>query len=131
MESVFQFSNPMLLKLDFALNDEFVGDGRTEIKVKLGIETRISREEDNSAVVVLCVTVGGKSQEDPFSIYAEEGARFGWKEGAYEDEALDRLLKQNAPALLLSYLRPMIANVTASSHYSAYDIPFMNFKEEK
>ena len=38
MESVFQFSNPMLLKLDFALNDEFVGDGRTEIKVKLGIE---------------------------------------------------------------------------------------------
>ena len=88
--SVFQFSNPMLLKLDFALNDEFVGDGRTEIKVKLGIETRISREEDNSAVVVLCVTVGGKSQEDPFSIYAEEGARFGWKEGAYSgDDLLD------------------------------------------
>ena len=36
MESVFQFSNPMLLKLDFALNDEFVGDGRTEIKSEAG-----------------------------------------------------------------------------------------------
>lgn len=46
-----------------------------------------------------------------------------------EVENEDLLLKQNAPALLFSYIRPIIATITASSKYPAYDLPFVNFTE--
>lgn len=88
-------------------------------------------ENAEEALVVLCVTIGEKTEEVPFYVYAEESANFRWKREAYDEDAIGRLLKQNAPALLLSYLRPIIANITVASPYSAYDIPFMNFRENQ
>lgn len=131
MESVFQFSNPMLLKLDFSVNQDFENNEEEKISLSLKLETQVAQEneDNNEAFVVLCVTVGEKTNEFPFYVYAEEAASFRWEKEAYSEEALERLLKQNAPALLLSYLRPIIANITNSSPYTAYDIPFMNFKE--
>lgn len=130
MESIFQFNNPALLKLDFKINPKFYSNDGEEIKLKLKIETRINREENaEEAFVVLCVTIGGAGETFPFYVYAEEAADFKWKKEAYDEAAVDKLLKQNAPALLLSYLRPVIANITGASPYSAYDIPFMNFRE--
>lgn len=132
MESIFQFSNPSLLKLDFKINDDFDSGIGEEIKLRLKVETRVNREKDaEQAFVVLCVTVGEKTDKHPFYVYAEEAAEFKWKKGAYDEEAVRRLLGQNAPALLLSYLRPIIANITRSSQYSAYDIPFINFRTEQ
>lgn len=40
---------------------------------------------------------------------------------------IDRLLNQNAPSLLSSYLRPIVAQVTSASKYGTYNIPFVNF----
>ena len=40
---------------------------------------------------------------------------------------VDQLLRQNAPALLLSYLRPTVAQITSSSEFETFDIPFVNF----
>ena len=40
---------------------------------------------------------------------------------------IDRLLNQNAPSLLLSYLRPIVAQVTSASKNGTYKIPFVNF----
>lgn len=132
MKSIFQFSNPALLRLDFKINNNFCSNDGEEIKLKLAVETRINREENaEEALVVLCVTIGEKTEKVPFYVYAEESANFKWRREAYDEEAVDRLLKQNAPALLLSYLRPIIANITVASPYSAYDIPFMNFRESQ
>lgn len=132
MESIFQFSNPSLLKLDFRINDDFDSDTGKKVKLNLRVETRVNRKENSEeAFVVLCLTVGGKTDELPFYIYAEEAAKFRWSKGGYDEEAIKRLLEQNAPALLLSYLRPIVASVTRFSPYNAYDIPFINFKAEK
>lgn len=133
MESVFQFSNPMLLKLDFSVNQDFENNDEEKIRLSVRLETQVAQEnkDDNEAFVVLCVTVGEKEKKFPFYVYAEEAASFKWEKGAYSGETLNKLLKQNAPALLLSYLRPIIANITNSSPYTAYDIPFMNFKENE
>lgn len=132
MESIFQFSNPSLLKLNFKINDEFDNANGKEIKLNLKVETRINREEAQpQALVVLCVTIGETTGDNPFYVYAEEAANFKWQKNAYNEEEIKRLLEQNAPALLLSYLRPIIANVTRFSPYSAYDIPFINFKADR
>ncbi len=132
MESIFQFTNPALRKLDFKVNDGFDNGKKKEIKINLKVETTVSRENDaDNAFVTLCVTVGEETNKVPFYVYAVEGAKFKWEKEKYSEEEIDRLLKQNASALLLSYLRPMIANITGSSPYGAYNIPFMNFRESK
>lgn len=131
MESVFQFSNPMLLKLDFSVNENFENNEEEKINLSLKLQTQVAQQgdDDNEAFVVLSVSVGEKTEKYPFYVYAEQAASFRWEKGAYSEEEIARLLKQNAPALLLSYLRPTISNITNSSPYTAYDIPFMNFKE--
>lgn len=132
MESVFQFTNPALLELDFKVNDEFDNGKKKEIKINLKVETKVSREEDaEEAFVALCVTLGEETDKVPFYVYAVEGARFKWEKSKYSEDEIQRLIQQNAPALLLSYLRPIIANITGASQYGAYNMPFMNFRERK
>lgn len=75
------------------------------------------------------MTIGKEDASVPFYIYAEEGAAFRWNAEKIDEQHREKLLKQNAPALLLSYLRPTISVITAASPFNAYDIPFMNFTE--
>ena len=53
---------------------------------------------------------------------------FTWND--LDDEMVDTLLRQNAPALLLSYARPIIASITNASKFPTYNIPFFDFSEE-
>lgn len=79
-------------------------------------------------MVVLNLLIGKKTTPLHF-IEAEEAALFRWNPEKVDAEHSEKLLKQNAPALLLSYLRPTISLITSASPYAAYDIPFMNFTE--
>lgn len=130
MVSSFQFSNPSLLELSFALNNGFETEDASQINISLEshVETQPGPEE-NSAVVVLNLLIGKKDDSSPFFIEAEEAALFRWNPEKVDAEHSEKLLKQNAPALLLSYLRPTISLITSASPYAAYDIPFMNFTE--
>ena len=98
------------------------------ISLEAHVETQPGPEE-NSAVVVLNLLIGKKDDSSPFFIEAEEAALFRWNPEKVDAEHSEKLLKQNAPALLLSYLRPTISLITSASPYAAYDIPFMNFTE--
>ncbi len=57
-----------------------------------------------------------KNDDIPTYIKAIEGANFRWND-ELDDNMIDRLLNQNAPSLLLSYLRPIVAQVTSASKY--------------
>ena len=61
MVSSFQFSNPSLLKLSFALNNGFETEDASQINISLEshVETQPGPEE-NSAVVVLNLLIGKK-----------------------------------------------------------------------
>ena len=50
-----------------------------------------------------------------------------WNES--EDSLSNIYLNQNAPAVLLGYLRPIVAMITAASPFSAYNLPLINFRE--
>ena len=77
MVSSFQFSNPSLLKLSFALNNGFETEDASQINISLEshVETQPGPEE-NSAVVVLNLLIGKKDDSSPFFIEAEEAALF-------------------------------------------------------
>ena len=129
--SQFQFSNPMLSELQFYINDAY-GVDVEEINVNLGININKKRISDTEAIVELTVEIGDKSDNAPFYITATEGAVFRWEEDAFDKEQdIEKLLNVNAPALLLSYLRPVVSNITMFSKYPAYNIPFINFNNAR
>ena len=129
--SQFQFSNPILLELQFYVNDTYNPED-TEIDIGVDISLSKERVSENEAVVELTLELGEHNEKAPFYIKAVEGAKFRWEDGAFKKESeLERLLNINAPALLLSYMRPIISNITGMSQYPAYHIPFVNFNNTK
>ena len=56
-------------------------------------------------------------------------AEFRWPD-SLNVEMVEKLLNQNAPSLLLGYLRPIISQITAASPYNAYNLPFIDFSEK-
>lgn len=83
-------------------------------------------EDKNEARVTLTLILGERSTQAPFYIKAVETAMFKWNE-ELDANVLDKLLRQNAPSLLLSYVRPIITQITAASPVDAYNIPYINF----
>lgn len=132
MESAFQFKNPVLTNLEFVVNDQFNSRGEESVKIPVSMSINIDREKDksNEAIVALKVEIGDKNELCPYFINVTEQARFKWPDGL-TDKQVDVLLNQNAPSLLLSYIRPIVAQSTAASEYGAYNIPFMNFTKKQ
>lgn len=127
--SQFQFSNPMLLALEFHINDTYDADV-SEINVDISINVNKERVNANEAVVELVMEIGERYDRAPFYVRAVEGAMFRWDDDAFASEQqIEDLLDVNAPSLLLSYLRPIVSSVTSMSKYPTYHIPFINFNK--
>lgn len=128
-KSSFQFSNPALTDLEYIINSGFLKNQETTTDVSFSVE--ISRNKSlKEAVVGLIIEIGKKDSTCPYYLRAKESASFRWTDD-YEEDTLKALLSQNAPALLLSYLRPIIVNITASSPFEVFNIPFINFTDKK
>lgn len=127
-KSDFQFKNPRLVDIEFVVNKDFANIDEGESDLAFNANVNINKFKDLSeAVVELTITIGTKEQESPFYIKATEGAIFRWNESVNGKE--DQLLEQNAPAILIGYLRPIISMITAASPFEAYNIPAINFME--
>ena len=130
MESAFQFSNPSLTKMEFCINEDFENSWDKEVKIAVNMGIQIDRSStDNNARVSLTLEIGKKDSSDPFYVCATEMAEFRWPE-SLNLEMVEKLLNQNAPSLLLGYLRPIISQITAASPYNAYNLPFIDFSEK-
>ncbi len=134
-ESAFQFTRPVLKSLTVTINNSF--EPSKESRISINLTTHVNKQQhiqetgENTAEVVLSVEIGNKADNaSPFFIVAEETANFKWPDGSYNEEDTNRLLKGNAPSLLLSYLRPIIAMVTSASAFPAYNIPFIDLTKQ-
>jgi preprotein translocase subunit SecB len=127
--SEFQFSNPYLVGLDFKLNSDFEEKNTSPINTEVTFNVAINKDETKpEAVVELTVIIGSVNNDNPFCIEATEGAKFRWNKDMRLDP--DKLLQQNAPALLLAYLRPIIAMLTTASPFNTYNLPYIDFTKE-
>ena len=130
--SIFRFNDPILTDLHFELNEHFTPESPelTEISSTTNVSVRKSAESNCSAIVSLKIDLPAEQRSAfPFFISATMSAQFNWDDGL-PDETVESLLTKNAPALLLGYLRPWIANVTEAGPTSAIHIPFMDFTQE-
>ena len=116
--------------MEFCINEEFESSQDKEVKIAVNMGVQIDRSAtDNNARVSLTLEIGKKDSEDPFYVCATEMAEFRWSE-ALNNEMVEKMLNQNAPSLLLGYLRPIISQITAASPYNAYNLPFIDFSEK-
>ena len=128
VQSGFQFPNPIIYKINYVVHSDFKRNKEEPLSVTNSFKTNVSpKEDERRAIVELEISIGSMdSQKEPFYIELTIGASFRWDE-AYAEETIRDLLSINAPALLLSYARPVISTITNMSPYPAYNIPFYNF----
>ena len=125
--SKFQFLNPYLKEVHFVVNPDFsIDDGEIEMQNSFHVQVKRS-ENDNRANVELGLDMNLNNEKTPFKLQIRVASDFKWED--LDDETVDAMLEQNAPALLLGYMRPMVANITNSSNFPAYNLPFINFKD--
>ena len=118
-KSKFQFTDPELEKLEFDINAEYMES-----------HTQVKREDSNESYVALTLRIGSNEENQPFTILVKMSAIFSWEENL-EDKLVKSLLKSNAPAALLSYMRPIVSMITVSSKYPALNIPFIDFTQNE
>lgn len=122
--SKFQFMDPELESMNFSVNPNFMEEKYSGIGMESDIDAQFLG--NNKAKVSLTVSIGGKEVSQPFDIYVKMSAYFKWTDEISLDKA-KKLLNINAPAVLLSYIRPIVASATNSSRYQVLNIPFIDF----
>lgn len=125
-KSSFRFKNPQLTSLGFKGNNKYKAKELLTLDIidKVVVET----VNETSAVVTLILKIF--KEEDfpnvPFAINIEMKGEFSW-DSDMDIELAKRLLNQNAPAVLLSYIRPYITTLTTGGGYPPLVLPLMNF----
>ena len=125
-ESKFKFEKPILKRFSFNENEAF--EKKEELKIEIELAKEIERKEKTGGVSVILKTVN--SNEIPFFIEIEMYSKFIWEEELTEEEIINAL-EINATSLLISYIRPLVALVTGSSKYPAWNIPFLDMRKTK
>lgn len=127
--SDFQFVKPYLEELTFKVNKEFAMQG-SELNMQNEFTTEIKKStSENQANVRLTLESNADDPHAPFYVRISVASDFKW--GDMSEEMVESMLKVNAPALLLGYMRPIVADITNSSGFPAYNIPFINFKDSR
>ena len=129
--SDFQFTNPYLVEMYFVENSEFDKMIDHELEVNNTMEVKVQRDDDESEAKVqlsLNINMDSDSNKIPFKLSVTVAADFTWDE-SLDEKTVESMLNLNAPALLLGYMRPIVATITNSSAFPVYNIPFINFKE--
>lgn len=78
---------------------------------------------NDEAYVKLNVKV--EAESGLFGLVIKMGALFTWED--FDEETVTMLLTKNAPATLLSYIRPLVTNILAGAGLNTYVLPLIDF----
>lgn len=120
--SKFQFQNPRISSFIINENEDFDKDKFEGFSISTNLDIQVI-EADKEAKVSLTINIGDKIDQYPFFMIVKTYSLFK-NDGA---DNFNELLKVNAPALLLSNVRPIIALMTSQLGFKPFYIPFMNF----
>ncbi|UUE18602.1 protein-export chaperone SecB [Leuconostoc mesenteroides] len=133
--SAFQFSNPILEKISFNLNDN------PELETgKLSLKFGTTDFEDDgsggkSAKARLIISnedteLTNPKEQLPYEFSVTYTAVFHWSSSDISDDQASKLLYVNGQALLLSYFRPIINTVVRASGAPNFNLPFIDFRDD-
>lgn len=120
--------NPIISKISFDLNKAFTPTD-FNINVNLKIAKKIVKTETN-AKCFLKIVIFEKGDIEPFFLEIEAIGNFEWTSDVNEKE-LNNVLNYNSPAIILSYLRPFISQITLFSGNPPLILPLINFTDKE
>ena len=128
--SSFQFRNPILTMCRYeVLKKEAMSNQNIDISITKNV---VRAPDSNEATVELLLQLNkhGKVVREDAAFFAEVAMTsiFTW-DNRLSDSEVDSLLKYNAMSLLISYIRPVIANITYMSPVGVLNLPFINVME--
>ena len=126
VKSQLQFDNPCITEFNFHVNSNV-----TETKQMTASYTVTQNRAQNAdaCLLQLKVNIGEDSSVSPFTIEAAIQSVFEWN-ASLTDDQLDKLLSENAVALLISYLRPMISHMTVDAGFPPLILPFFDIRQQ-
>ncbi len=126
--STFQLiTKPKLEKLEFEVNSLFRTEGDVELDIKNSID--IARYSNNIATVKLNISIFEHLENTPFKLSISISGNFKWNDELGDNQDfLNILLKENAPAILYSHIRPIVSLITMEANIPPLTLPLMNFK---
>ena len=128
-KSILKFKNPILKEIEYKINEKFVENDR--ISLDINLETKISKGEE-SAIVEVCLKIFDDSDniEVPFSMKIVMFGEFSWDNDA-DKSVINKLLETNAPAIIISYIRPYVSTVTVGSGFAPLILPVFDLSSNK
>lgn len=123
-ESAFQFRNPVIENLCYERNIDF-GSLEEAVTVPMNITTEVAKSDNCEARVSVKLIIG--NNDCPFDAIITMSADFRWDPSL--EDIVDDLLNVNAPSLLVSYMRPIVATLTNASGYPPFNIPYLDMRE--
>ena len=122
IESFFRLKSQFTEEIIFKKNSDFKD---RKIKLKVSHKLEIKNIDETSSNVKLIFSIFTEA-ESPFFISITQLGEFQYPSNLDKTD-LENLLNINAPAVLLSYIRGLISQITAFSGYPALIVPLMNF----
>lgn len=126
-ESKFQFTPPYLEEFSFREGGDELKDKPVNLNNRIRVKV-VRKKKESKAIVKLVIMIEAGKNGGIFALGIKLASEFSWQDLA--EKKIDVLLQQNAPALLLSYARPIISSITSASRFPTYNIPFLDFSSE-
>ncbi len=126
-----QFEDPTILTFNFDVNETFdfetdFDDADISTLVEMPSEMEIDFTDD--IPVYLTIFINFNNDNSPYKINARIMSLFKVSNELTEDDAL-QMLQSDGASILLSYLRPIVSMMTASSGFPAMTLPLLDFSE--
>ena len=124
-ESFFRLRSQFTEEIIFKKNSDFK-DRKIKLKVSHKLEIKNIDETSSSVKLTFNIFTEEELEVSPFFISITQLGEFEYPSDLDRTD-LENLLNINAPAVLLSYIRGLVSQITAFSRYPALIIPLMNF----
>ncbi|MCP9369188.1 Preprotein translocase subunit SecB [Lentilactobacillus parabuchneri] len=133
--SSFQFSNPSTKEAVFVVNPKYKGTLSNVKSQDFVVKTKVEKPSDmtedlRTARVFVTVT---NTEDDflkettPFLLRVTMSAKFQWAKAGIEQGKEQTFLKVNGASLIMSYIRPIITQLTEQADVQTQYLPFLNF----
>lgn len=125
----FRFSNPQLSGVMMKVLNRDISDNPSEIIKQVKISSHITNQQELHAQVSLTVENFddvADLDDKSYVFTVTYTSEFSWSEDVGEKN-VESFLTINAPALLLSYVRNTVSNLTSSARVERLDLPFYDF----
>lgn len=122
--------NVKLMQVEYGVSTKFKPELTPKsLNVSLDANHKVWLDKNkNQALVSLEIKLFKKNSEEfPIWFKVKNQAEFEWDE--YTDNT-DTMLNTVAPAHLLSYIRPLISQLTTMSNFTALNLPLVDFSQD-